>query len=130
MGYTNYWTLSKNRPVADKKLLAQFAAKTIEISGINICGWDGREEPVITTANKISLNGCEADDNASHESFVLYEDGFCKTARKPYDAVVKSILIYAKHLGIVKEWSHDDYDNCEEYENGVELFNKTIQALS
>jgi hypothetical protein len=125
MGYTNYWTLNKVRPVASKKLLAQFASKTIELSGVNICGWDGYQDKPTIKTHEISLNGCEADDNGAHESFVLYQDDLCKTARKPYDVVVKSILICAKHLGIVKEWSHDDYDNCEEYTNGLELFNKT-----
>jgi hypothetical protein len=74
--------------------------------GIEIAGPFGDGQPKLTNL-KIALNGSSEQnsdgDTADHESFVLYkkaEDigGFVKTARKPYDAVVATILAAAQKI--------------------------------
>lgn len=104
MGYTHYFDAKRNTPnsewelafpqiVADAKLIVAAAAS----HGIKIAGGQGDGEPTIGP-DYIWLNG-EGDE--SHETFVLKRgqveswDTFCKTARKPYDAVVCAILIRA-----------------------------------
>ena len=105
MGYTHYWEIKK--PLTDE-LLKDISEKTQQIvdlakeDGIIICNGMGEEgsEPTITPTY-ISLNGCETEeeDNANESFYLSLEDKgshFCKTARKPYDAVVVSILKYCK----------------------------------
>ena len=106
MGYTHYWEIKK--PLTEE-VLKDISEKTQQIvalakeDGIVICNGMGEEgsEPTITPTC-VSLNGCESEeeDNA-HETFYLsLEDigfQFCKTARKPYDAVVVSVLKYCKN---------------------------------
>ncbi len=91
MGYTHYWEgeapIAKALPIIEK-IVAQGARQ-----GIPLAGWDGEGEPVIT-AEEIRFNGVGDD---AHETFAIVagETGFafCKTARKPYDAIVVAILI-------------------------------------
>lgn len=65
----------------------------------------------------------------SHETFYIeYDSGkkydFCKTARKPYDAVVCCVLIVLKeHLGYKFNFSSDGDFNNDEWERGIELYN-------
>lgn len=97
MGYTQYWGVNR-RP--NEELLADVKSiiSKAESQGIIIRGWDGNGEPEITT-DRISFNGDEATNN-DYETFML--DGsssFCKTAEKPYDAVVCAVLL---------RFSHDD----------------------
>jgi hypothetical protein len=123
MGYTHYWEIKK--PLTEE-VLKDISEKTQQIvdlakeDGIIICNGMGEEgsEPTITPTY-ISLNGCETEEeDNSHESFYIrLEDKgfqFCKTARKPYDAVVVSILKYCK-------------DNYSEYfkisSDGGDIFN-------
>ncbi|KAJ5496409.1 hypothetical protein N7463_008396 [Penicillium fimorum] len=55
---------------------------------------DDKTTPVVTDSEEgIYLNGIRGN---AHESFILCKPGawtFCKTARKPYDVVVSSILL-------------------------------------
>lgn len=105
MGYTHYYEVVK--PLT-KEVLADISEKTKKIvelakeDDIVICNGMGEEgsEPTMTSTY-ISLNGCEtSEEDLSHETFILtLEDRgfqFCKTNRKPYDAVVISILKYCK----------------------------------
>lgn len=111
MGYTNYY---HTRRQENDKFPAKFVedVKTIVAnSPCQIIGWDNDElesKPEITE-DRIALNG--AGENG-HESFVMTPDGrnmfgelsdeayrFCKTTRKPYDLIVKSILILAERRG-------------------------------
>lgn len=112
MGFTNYYYQTRSFTktewteivAAANSILAAAAAK-----GIKICGWDGTDEPVLND-KEIRLNGDGAKD-LDHETFALAcaqpsnrFDGekdyfnFCKTARKPYDAVVVSILVAAAEI--------------------------------
>jgi hypothetical protein len=102
MGYTHYYTQKKNFSDDEFKQLHTAAIDIVlqaEVDGIHIC--NGRGEHLTTmelNENYIALNGC--GDDLGHETFSIdkTKDGdgfnFCKTARKPYDAVVTSILKY------------------------------------
>lgn len=124
MGYTRYWRRT-DKPLTEefveevKKIIAQAEKK-----GISICGWDGTSEPKIT-CDAINFNG--KAPYLDHETccFISGEESgfnFCKTARKPYDYVVKRVLTAAKKHGIVSETNSDgqnemisDEDYLKEY---------------
>ena len=102
MGYTRYWTRT-DEPITQEfvdavnKIIADARKK-----GITTCGWDGTGEPEVTL-ERIALNGPEEND-LGHETFTITNESewnFCKTARKPYDYVVRRILRTAKRMGIV-----------------------------
>lgn len=102
MGYTHYFeqkrALTKDEFNAIKSA-TKYIIEQAEYDGIKICSGSGDGEPEITSKS-ISLNGTNYNDD-SHESFYiqkahLKEFNFCKTARKPYDDVVTSILHFIK----------------------------------
>lgn len=102
MGYTHYWkTLKEFSPTQwDRLTLAtKSIIKQANAQGIKIAGSDGTGKPKISS-DSICLNGQGEDD--SHETFHLArnptEFEFCKTAEKPYDSVVVSILAKAKEI--------------------------------
>ena len=94
MGYTHYWTLENaiEQSNWDKFLegARQIIATAID-AGIKI------EDN--STDSAIHNNGVGA---LAHEDFVISSDdvgfNFCKTAAKPYDAVVTASLIHAKKI--------------------------------
>ncbi|KAF3905423.1 hypothetical protein ABW20_dc0101065 [Dactylellina cionopaga] len=91
MGYTHYWsgTLTKSEELfAEIRLL-------FSVASCRVAGPSGEGEPVFER-NIIAFNGAEQE--GSHESAVLnfgqnIRFDFCKTARKPYDAVVGAVLL-------------------------------------
>lgn len=102
-GYTHYWEI-KAAPTpaewtalmaATKKILA--AAKRVKIV---VRGGLGTGVPEVK-ADGIWLNG-DSKTGDDHETFslepVVSKFEFCKTAEKPYDAVVVSILAAAKEI--------------------------------
>ena len=98
-GYTNYWEQTEpftNSEWSKIVRLTKAAIKKAEKHGIVIRdGW-GKCKPKINN-NEISING-DAENNLDHETFRItkrLEDdwSFTKTARKPYDAVVATILV-------------------------------------
>ena len=110
MGYTRYWKrteepLSKDF-LADVNRVIQDAARY----GIAIRGCDGTGLPEIEL-DRVCFNGnANADKDLSHETFILDDDtgfNFCKTARKPYDYVVRTVLRIALDYGIVEDVSDD-----------------------
>lgn len=94
MGYTHYFTgLVANEELADATRGIVSAA---EERGIGVFGPAGYGAPVISP-ELIALNG-DAELGLDYESFVIGDVtgfNFCKTARRPYDAVVTAILIWA-----------------------------------
>jgi hypothetical protein len=92
MGYTQYWTLENaiEQSNWDKFLegARQIVATAID-AGIKI------EDN--STDSTIYINGVGA---LAHEDFVISSEdvgfNFCKTAEKPYDAVVTALLIHLK----------------------------------
>ena len=98
-GYTNYWEQSEdftNSEWSKIVRLAKAAIKTAEKHGIVIRdGW-GKGKPKINN-KEISLNG-DGKNRLDHETFRITKKAdedwdFTKTARKPYDAVVATILV-------------------------------------
>ena len=92
MGYTHYWTLESGIKQEQWNKFIEGARKVIETAkeaGIAL------ED--ISADSAIHFNGVGAD---AHETFNITSGDvgfeFCKTAFKPYDAVVTAILIYAK----------------------------------
>jgi len=129
MGYTNYWTPTKKITAGKRKKMVDFTEKAIKLSGVKICGLDGTGKPRVAT-ERIGFNGCEADGD-EHESFILLADSewaFCKTARKPYDVVVKACLMYALELKIITDWSFDGDKSESEYLDGVKLYEAAMLA--
>jgi len=110
-GYSNYWDHTEDftNPEWSKIVrLAKAAIKTAEKHGIVIRdGW-GKGRPVINN-KEIYLNG-DAENNLDHETFLItkkmdvgrkYSDpgsGLTKTNRKPYEAVVATILVGIKKI--------------------------------
>lgn len=151
MGYTHYWY----RPVEGEPPEKVFGAllsmsMIIRSSPVPLAGPHGEGEPEINESG-IWFNGRGEED--SHETFCFpvqpkhneWDDQtdplvfeFCKTARKPYDAVVVACLLAAKHhLGDLiqissdgnwDEWQDgaDDWRDKEAIPSGVDLFEQVM----
>ena len=105
-GYSNYWDHTEdftNSEWSKIVRLAKAAIKTAEKHGIVIRdGW-GKGKPIVNN-REIYLNG-DGEKNLDHETFRITKKvdpkrtwGFTKTARKPYDAVVATILVGIKKI--------------------------------
>ncbi len=104
MGFTHYHPVSRSFTAPEwaritvevKSILAAAKAK-----GITVCGGDGKGKPIVNE-DIISLNG-DAKVGHDHETFYIPREHsdhylFCKTARKPYDEVVVSILATVREI--------------------------------
>jgi len=118
MGYTHYFQLHTQ---PSEKGWANF------IKGVRQLleqAWDIAIEGEINN-EVVVLNGIGEE---SHETFffskVSNEWEFCKTARKPYDKVVTSVLILAKYL-FPNMYLRSDGD-WEEWIEGRELFKEVF----
>ena len=118
MGYTHYFQLH-NQPSEE--------GWTNFIKGVRQLleqAWDIDIEGVINN-EAINLNGVGEE---SHEAFLFNKTNnewvFCKTAQKPYDKVVTSILILAKYLFPTMYLRSDG--NWEEWREGRELFKEVF----
>lgn len=113
MGYTRYWKRTDEPLNEDFLKDVNKVIKDAAKMGIAIRGGDGTGEPVLEL-EEISLNGNgNAERDLSHETFFLGKEtgfNFCKTARKPYDYVVRTILRLALDYGIVTDVSDDGYN--------------------
>jgi hypothetical protein len=104
MGYTHYWTIKE--PIdSDAFDKLQKGIKEI-VETANEAGISISDE---STDGVIAFNGAGRD---AHETFVIQlgDTGFnfCKTAEKPYDAVVTaSLILLKKELGAEVEVSSD-----------------------
>lgn len=130
MGYTHYSADSTATPA----VLAD-ACAIIAASGITICGPLGTGAPMLTADDGIRLNGSEAlgeDYEAFHLPGTNGSDGsgldsFCKTGRRPYDAVVAAIYVSAavrngQRFGTDGTW--------EDWAAGIGLFEKAVRLLT
>jgi len=152
MGYTHYWDRPKKNSGSAYMFgqLALDAKKVIaqaEKEGIRIRDGQGEGEPNFNEGF-FAING---DANAhtpdgrdlAHETF--YWEGiptiqewrkdeptyfdFCKTARKPYDAVITAILIRAKKIygECVKVSSDGDWS---EWQTGRDLYERVFNEVA
>jgi len=136
-GYTNYFYKTKDLKKFDAPFVNE-VKRIVAASGVPLGNWDGKGKPKITDTI-ISLNGVGED---SYESFVItaeYEKkddffnkgfNFCKTDRKPYDAVVKAILMSAKKHGVIDRWKFDGDDTETEYIAGKQLYDCAVGKKS
>lgn len=111
MGYTHYWK-HNGISIADWHALTLFAHGIIDMAsviGIKLAIEfdDPTQQPDINEA-EIRFNGV---GDEGHETFFLTREktdfDFCKTERKPYDAVVAEILSFASHCIDGFSTSHD-----------------------
>ena len=129
MGYTHYFT-RKSETRDDALRFEMFArgAKTIieyatKYDGIALAGWDGEVEGAWEITDEVvRFNGLGED---SHETFAWGMDSsgfnFCKTAYKPYDAVVTACLIHLKDVyGDAVDIGSDGY--WSEWSDGAKLY--------
>jgi hypothetical protein len=131
MGYTHYF--SKVATSRDDALrfemfsigVARIIKYAAEFDGIEIADGLGEELGKWEADTEIvRFNGFGED---SHETFLFSIDGadsfnFCKTARKPYDAVVTACLIHMKDTygDLVRISSDGDWS---EWQDGARLYN-------
>lgn len=112
MGYSIYWTRTEKKIdevfVKEVKKWVDFFNK----GSISVRGGDGITEPYIEL-DGICLNG-NAELGTDYESFYITNDEdelgewqFCKTARRPYTMVIRTILMIAEIKGLVKGLSSD-----------------------
>lgn len=150
MGYTHYFernNLNKGSAYMFGKLAldAKQIIQTAKEAGIEICGPHGHGEPEFTEGH-FSFNGLEMLGQ-DHETFywealpvqpewqtqyfretgrdqnVIFD--FCKTAYKPYDAVVTAVLIRAKEIyGSLVDIRSDG--NWEDWQAGRDLYEATF----
>lgn len=146
-GYTEISEAEKENIVKDVKKVFQYIKKhfmTIDGEPLIING----ESYKYAVANKnfILFNGTdklptktefenrnESElSQLSHETFYFdfsqkQFNGFCKTARKPYDIVVCCVLIILKeHLGYKFKFSSDGEYNNDEWLKAIELYNNVF----
>lgn len=127
MGYTNYYYQKPNIKEFPENFVNEIKAleKVAKRKKID-CSFSYRKNCVI-------IDGpCENlvfKTNAKREKWMTRTKdggvfGFCKTAREPYDAVIKAAIMAAFENGIVYNWSFDGDTTEEEYENGVKIAQK------
>ncbi|KAJ5355827.1 hypothetical protein N7517_010436 [Penicillium concentricum] len=126
MGYTHYYAIiGWDTPEWQKawSQIIQDVPNIIKEARVPLSGPtedDDKITPVVTDSEKgIYLNGIRGN---AHEPFILCKPGawtFCKTARKPYDVVVSSILLRIwmlapKNLDLGSDGDHEDWDEARD----------------
>lgn len=127
MGYTHYWTKSRNFTDAEwldiMKASAEIMSAAINKHSIPLAfEYDKPTEKPLVSTEVIRFNGIDED---GHETFyfdVCANDfEFCKTARKDYDAPVAAILNYVKHRVPEFSWRSDGWLSEQEHIDGLQL---------
>ncbi|CAI7571440.1 unnamed protein product [Penicillium discolor] len=126
MGYTHYYAiLGWDTPEWQKAWtqLIQDVPNIIKEARVPLSGPTEDEDeitPVVMDSEKgINLNGVTRN---AHETFILCKPGewtFCKTARKPYDVVVTSILLRIwmlapKNLDLGSDGGYEDWADARD----------------
>lgn len=111
MGYTRHWKRTNKPMDEDFVEFCNEVFKTCTKLGIKLGNSWGVDEPIATT-KFIAFNG-DALKNLDYESFILDNEissvglNFCKTARKPYDYAVRTILREALTRGYITDLKDD-----------------------
>lgn len=141
MGYTNYWHIEPSF-IAQKQ--PKFDATMLEIMKRVVTAYNEQQTDLEMRIKyrlddkHIQLYG----EPAVYESFDLVLDNddprfgragidsfeFCKTARQPYDKVVKVFLKLLKYFKVIKSWRHDDNCRCAEYKNAAAFAKQVYTA--
>lgn len=127
MGYTHYWDCpqTKTLPLALQEACKRIIKTARSKYFIQVQWEDDTPRAPEITGDVIRFNGVGED---GHETFYFenHAGGFCKTARKDYDAVVVACLIAAKQYITGFEWRSDG--DPEEHADGVRLYNEANGA--
>jgi hypothetical protein len=108
MGYTRYWNRTAKAMDEGFVEFCNEVFKTCTKLGIKIGNSCGFGEPTVNT-KLVAFNG-DASKDLDHESCILDDEegfNFCKTARKPYDYAVRTILREALTRGYITDLSDD-----------------------
>lgn len=129
MGYTHYF--KQEKPVNDQQWKsfqkdAEIMLKEIQSMGIVLMSND--ENDVLINNERVNLNGDESC-GLDHETFYMDKDyrrfNFCKTARKPYDLAVCSLLLLAnEHMP-----EHHDIGSDGDFEDWKEAMELNAEIL-
>lgn len=135
MGYTNYWNVAPTtitsmdafpQAMLDQmtKVVEAYNAKQTDEAmkinyNINQKHIDLYGEPATYESLSFSL---EPEDRIGRVGIDSWQ--FCKTAREPYDVVVKTFLVLMRQYGVITSWSHDDKNSCPEYRKAREFAKK------
>ena len=98
MGYTHYWTVTQPFTDAQWDRLPRAAKLVLSTSGSPVAFESDTTRKPLVDHELIRFNGVGED---GHETFLFNRapgGELCKTARKPYDALVVSILSFAKTI--------------------------------
>jgi len=110
MAFTHYMQPTRTTTQEQWEAYTKKAKEIIDAFGQPLYNWDGTKEGVEITDGLIRFNGGAAKGE-DHETCKIERNGvwnFCKTARKPYDAVVVALLMVGEKMGIIAEWLADD----------------------
>lgn len=132
MGYTHYWGDSKSPAyptfTPDQwKQVCGAVRQAINVARdeyhLKVQADSDIDEPPEINSESISFNGIGDD---GHETFALNRQAedwnFCKTARKPYDALVVATLIIANRANPHFRWRSDG--DPDDHEKGLILAKK------
>jgi hypothetical protein len=137
MGYTHYWEYKPDAIEDTEKLRKRFKRASKQIKKFaefittnksevyKICGGLGVGKPIFNES-EVWFNG-DRSQHMDHETFKIYwsenSNGFCKTARKPYDLVVCfALLTFAEILPEVFTFSSDGTVADDEWQVGCEFY--------
>ncbi len=141
MGYTHYWERDPNAEASDAygrlALDIQKIVQAAQAAGIALGDGFGENEPIFNEGH-ISFNGYgkesyetffwpavpEIQDWRAEGSLIF---NFCKTAMKPYDAVVTASLIRAKDIYGDAILVHSDGD-WDDWQEGRQLYKAVFGA--
>jgi hypothetical protein len=140
MGYTHYWTQTRDFPKKEWLEIGHALHRIIDAQNVPIGNYAGDPgtQPKIG-ADEIGFNGIGAE---SHETFYVTRErapleewqrnagiakgwAFCKTAYKPYDTVVTAFLIYLHNAQGFRVGSDG---NTEDWKPGLALVTKAFPA--
>lgn len=134
MGYTNYWYM--------KQGLKKFPEGFVNDCETLTKAWNERQKEL---GNDMEIK-CETEGNflvlsgsgVTYEGFEIYLNqesfprepkkdlifNFCKTAREPYDSLVKGIVMLGVKHGIFAEWAFDGDTEEEEWKEAELLMGR------
>jgi len=138
IGYTNYWEYKPDAIEDTEKLRKMFSKASKQIKKFvdfittnkseiyKICGGLGEGKPIFNES-EVWFNGDRAQ-NLDYETFKIHwsetSNGFCKTARKPYDIIVCFALLTFAEI-FPKEafsFSSDGTMTDDEWQIGCEFY--------
>lgn len=138
MGYTSYWEYKPDAIEDTEKLRKMFNRASKQIKKFadfittnksevyKICGGLGKGKPIFNES-EVWFNG-DRSQHLDHETFKIHwsenSNGFCKTARKPYDLLVCFALLTFAEI-FPKEafsFSSDGTMADDEWQRAVEFY--------